>query len=509
MFPARATYTSDTSGNIAGLAGAGATIPLNAAPGTVLLLGDSITSECNNLGTPTAATRTSNVVTMTLASHGLGTNSIISVYGIAGFNATQVALTRVDANTFTYPCVGADGAATIDSTYARVMYEAYYGNNSFFVYCNGLLGGGLKLVKNFGQSSETTAMMAARVSDLASYAAQECWVLGGANDVVGSTTVATTIASLKSIYAQLRGQGRVVRAITILPLGSGHASFSTATPKIQQINEWIRQYCRKTPGMVLVDGYASLVNTANGAAASNVLRADNVHLQTYGAYLLGQAIKHSYHGQVVASGGILTSCAVDDYATNASNPNIWQGAPWVATGGTISDVVSGVAGTGFNVSSSGNAGRVAVASAPSRADGYGFNQRVVFTPAAANDTVTIQQQSTAALAARVAVGEQYILRCALKTTNVSGSNLSYIRTRIQGTFDGTTVALGAIFQPTAFGTNNVATDMDLVLESAPMVIPPFTSCTSISVEFIMVFTAAGTAITLDVGRVSLVRVNNS
>lgn len=101
------------------------------------------------------------------------------------------------------------------------------------------------------------------------------------------------------------------------------------------------------------------------------------------------------------------------------------------------------------------------------------------------------------------------MRCSLKLTNVAGSNLSYVRTRIQGTFDGTTVALGSILAATAFGSNNVATDMDLVLESAPMVLPTFAACTSLSVEFIAVFTASGTAITIDVGRVSLVRVNET
>lgn len=509
-------YSADSSGNITGLVGANdAVLPINPAPGTVVVFGDSLTSECNVLGTPTAATRSGNVVTMTLASHGFGTGSFVRIYGMTNntdYNTSgQVAVTRVDANNFSYASTGADGTATIDSTYARVMYEGYWGNSGYWVFANGLMNGALRLVENLGQSSETTAMMVARLSAVVNFPSQEIWVLAGANDVVGSTTVATTIANLKAMYQAFRGQGRIVRALTIFPLGSGHAQFATATPKIQQINEWIRQYCRKTNGMILVDTYAALVDpaSATGAPLANALRADNVHLQTYGAYLVGQAVKNSFNGQLPNPAGILTSCQVDNYAANASNPNIWVGAPWVNSGGSISDVVSGTAGTGFNVASSGNAGRVAVASVPARSDGYGYDQQVVFISAAAADSVTIQQQNSATLPGRVVAGEQYLLRFAWAISNVSGSGLSYIRCQIQCTVDGVTVALGSGMHPVAFGANNVNTDMSIVVETPPLVIPPFSSMTSFTVAWIGVFASSGTAITIKVGRVSLVRVNNS
>lgn len=58
--------------------------------------------------TPASVSRTSNVATMTVISHGLSSGNVVQIQGIAdpSFNATAATITVVDGNTFTYPNVG-------------------------------------------------------------------------------------------------------------------------------------------------------------------------------------------------------------------------------------------------------------------------------------------------------------------------------------------------------------------------------------------------------------------
>jgi hypothetical protein len=476
----------------------------------ISVLGDSLITYNNYFIVPDSVVRTSGVAVVTYAAvHGFSEQSKIRVFGVSSdpsFNSGETRITRISATQFSYSSPGVDGAAVVSATYTRILSINNVSNNSIFLYASGYLGGALKLVANLGQSSETTAQILLRVNDVVLSGCDECWVLAGTNDPGNGLSPSQTKNNLKTIYDTLRANGIFVRALTIPPLGAGNANLAAYMPHYQQVNHWIRQYVKTYSGVALADVFSALTDpaTATGCAKVNSLLSDNTHWNTYGAILAGAKIAASYSGQITPI-DILTKSQSDSYATNVANPNIWLGAPWIGTGGSVADVVTGVAGTGFRVTSAGNAARVAVASCPARSDGFGFDQRVVFTPAAAGDVFNVTQN--AALTARVVASREYVLRANLNVTGVVGSSLSYLRAVTTGTFGGVLQDLGSAMKLVASGANSVNSDIvNLTIESPAFVIPPGL-CTGFDVTFMGGFAGVGTAVTFNVGRVSLDRVD--
>jgi len=481
--------------------------------GTFGVFGDSLCALCNIILTPTSVTRAGNVATVVFATHSLSTGTNIRAFNLApsSFNTADAKITRVDANTFTYPSVGPDESATI-SGQSRVLAKSWASNQSWIVFANSALVGALQHTGFYGHSGETTAQMLARVDEVADGA--ESWIayLGGANDVVAATTAAATIANDAAIVSALVRAGKHVALMTIIPLGSGHAQFATATPKIIQINAARRALARQYGSrVVLVDSFAALVSrtATDGRAAANVLQTDNVHLLTNGARLVGNALASAMSGRL-APASPLTVSAADSRSADAGNPNIWPIGQWSQVDGGTKSVLTNaasppggsVAGVldGYNVTASGGAGEVYIKPDP---DGYGYRQVAEYTPSGAQ-TLTIQQESNTALAALVAAGERYRISFSLDVTGVT-SALSYIRCRVQGGFDGATIALGSPMHSVASGAGNVSSDIDMIVCGPEFEIPPG-ACTSITVEIILGFTGATTEHVVEVGRMTFDRV---
>lgn len=175
-----------------------------------------------------------------------------------------------------------------------------------------------------------------------------------------------------------------------------------------------------------------------------------------------------------------------------------------ATGG------SGVAGTG--TSSGTFAGNVRVenvagspghvASVVARADGYGNNQRVVITAAASNDHVAISSDFTTYatdVPAMVLAGRQYFAECMLSLTGVSGSNLREIRFNMELTVGGTVYQAYAMngFAEGALINTDVA---NLHLRTATVALPAG-AVGQIKWRASFLFSALGTALTVEIGRV--------
>jgi lysophospholipase L1-like esterase len=483
--------------------------PLPVSP-HVVALGDSLTQYFNHFMTPTSAVRSGNVVTVNFTAHGLGSGSRIDVYGFKlnpDFNTRDATITRIDANNFSYPSVGSDATATVDATYTRISYRNWFTNVSPFTFANSKLKGALTLVENFGQSSEQTSEILARINSVLASDVQWVIYLGGSNDVVSSTTAATTIANNQAIVDALLSAGKSVVLCTIPPLGVGHAQFATAMPKIVQINEALKLISRTTGGRVrLCDYFGALVNPLTGGAKVNALQTDNVHWQTYGARLAGTALAAAFTG--IPDGAFLTTSIADGRETYAGAPNIWSVGQYnQVDAGTKSGPTNAasppggaVAGTlaGFNVTATAGAGEVWMGG---DADGFGFSQVVSWTPSGAG-TVTLQQQSAATMAAMVQPGERYRLGFHLKVTGVT-LNLSFLRVRVQGVFDGVTQVIGTPMHSTVGASKNVFTDFDEYIIGPVMYIPPFTTCTSLTVEVIANFIAATTLHTITVSRVTM------
>jgi lysophospholipase L1-like esterase len=116
-----------------------------------------------------------------------------------------------------------------------------------------------------------------------------CLVLAGTNDTVASTPLATSIANLTSMYAQLLAAGILPIACTLPPRTGATSGDNTLRT---QLNIWIVRYAR-TNGIPMVDFYGTLVDTATAGSYLAALTADGVHPNGAGAKAMGQAMADS------------------------------------------------------------------------------------------------------------------------------------------------------------------------------------------------------------------------
>jgi lysophospholipase L1-like esterase len=367
-----------------------------------------------------------------------------------------------------------------------------------------LLKNRLTVLWNAGIGGNTTAQMLARVdADVIARNPTWCSVMGGINDV-STLTAAQTVVNLQAIYQKLRNAGIRVIAHTITPLTTGHANFTAAnTQKIMEINSRIRQECKLYPDMVLVDSHAALVdpNSATGVARTGVIATDNIHPSAKGSRLIGEAFANAVGGFIPANVTSVSSAA-DNRGVNAASTNLWPALPSTATGGTLAGTATGAPPSGFKVMS--NAGSPTVAgSAVARtlaADGddFGYNCRMEFTPAAANDAARITQASSG-WASTVAAGKAYVLEASINVSGVAGSNLSKFYAQVQFVVDGVNY-FAYFMQP----SNTTFTDKDFqgVIRSVPFVLTG-AAATNIVVSVDAIASAAGSKVTIDMGRVSV------
>ena len=180
----------------------------------------------------------------------------------------------------------------------------------------------------------------------------------------------------------------------------------------------------------------------------------------------------------------------------------------VATGGTVAAPATGTAASGRRVEAT-NGTPTMVASVVANAAGFGNDQRVVITPAAANDQVRVGMDFadyTTNVPAVVKGGRSYFAEGFVTLSGVSGSNLNEIRFNIEAIVDGVTYqAYGSIGY--ALGAT-INTDWSGHMRTAQIVLPAGV-CTKMSAFIHVRFSAAGTALTLQLGRLALREVDGA
>ena len=496
-----AQLATDAGGNPKSIGGV--LIP-RASGKTVVALGDSITGYINGISAISGIVRTGGVSVATSTSHGLATGTTVRIYAPAdayfgGFGGWFV-VTRIDANTFSYAQPGmADGSAGACVALKTNLLD----DRSYFNWLNYLMGQPFTLLRNAGLAGEKTDQIYARIdTDVLPFSPDYCFVLGGINDVSNGVPAATIKANLQAIYQKLLNAGITVVALSIMPYGSGHAGYTAAnTQTLLDVNDWIKRFCASTAGMIFVDAFAAIVNpTGAGAAASGMLY-DNLHPSPKGALAVATAAKSVLQGKVFAP-SLLVSSNSDNYGTNSSNTNICDSAPWTNTGGTVTGPATGTAAAGFTIEVGAGSPTI-VASVQARSDGIGYNQRIVATSSAASDVARLRSAGNT-MNSRFVSGGSYELVCEFSLTNVAGSNLSKINCPISLTLDG---QLYTVSGPLITSSNGSITgDITGILRSPAFTLPAFSSCTAAIAYFDLTFSAAGTAITMDVGRLSLRRV---
>lgn len=229
---------------------------------------------------------------------------------------------------------------------------------------------------NFGIAGQTSAQIAARVSDVVNSGAGICIVLAGTNDI-GSFTVSQTQANLTTIYATLAANNILIIALPILPRTlPGEANYSFP----QKINEWIKDQAKNYPGFKYIDPwlFGDAFSLTYSPRSGHTF--DGLHPMAIGAYTLSVPISDYLNTLFPAPGSSIRS--VCDYFNSTNLRGVLNTNPMlVGTSGTLGAGVTGQVADNYRVqafANGGSIGSLTVACSKSVATLFGIvNQRII------------------------------------------------------------------------------------------------------------------------------------
>jgi len=403
-----ARFARDSSGNVTGLVGPdGGKVNLWKG-NTICLVGDSITENHIVYQAITSLTQTSGVATAVAASHQLYDSQTVRVVSAdeSEYNGFKT-VTWVNANTFIYPINSDAPASATGASFQRFDKLTDLG---WFSLANAKLRSWFNVLNYAARGGRKTAEMLSSLStEVLDYEPSWCAVLGGINDLTAGETVASVTANLQSIYEALAARNINVIAMTILPLESGHSSYSTALQeKIMEVNAWIKKQCFDN-SYLFVDSFSAVVDPLSATAqpVSGMLKSDHIHPGEKGALAIANKLADTLSPLLPAI-DTLVSSAADTYGTNSANENVCDNGVFSGSGGATSGTgVSGIVATSWTVKNAVGT-PTSVASVDARtvsADGdtIGNNQVVTITGAASGNAVYIQ---SASMHSRLATGQR-------------------------------------------------------------------------------------------------------
>lgn len=179
-----------------------------------------------------------------------------------------------------------------------------------------------------------------------------------------------------------------------------------------------------------------------------------------------------------------------------------------ATGGSVIAPGTGVAASNMRLEDTAGAAAF-VGSVVARSDGYGNNQRVVVTPAAAGNYLRISNNFAdyaTDLPAVVKAGRTYYAEAEVSLVGVAGSTLNETRFNIEVTTDGVVYQSYALIGYSLGPVIN--TDGVFHIRTADMVLPAGTT-TVFRVSLYLGFSASGAALTVEIGRFALREVDGA
>lgn len=431
----------------------------------IVLFGDSQTENNQDLGAFSFPALTQSAGTATLVGVSTQTGQLIKIGRVAeaGYFGTKQITTVGGAATFPVPAgtptpatsrVRGDGVSAYSGF--LVQYMNRNSSRSWMHLANYRAGGELfNVVSNAAYGGDTTWGMLERIDHpdwgVTPHAAEWVSVFGGINDLNAGVPAATIISNLREIYDYLRGRNYSVIAVTLCPVTTGHPSFGDATHAagILAVNDWIRQYARRQPKMMLWD-FFGVINDPTAATLSGLANyvhpTDFIHFTPRACWDLATLILSSCRDmlpgvQNTLPGAITDSRGFSSPGQNQLNPLMQTGTP-----GVVSNRASGTVATNWAVDHTGNAGSTSTCTVVARTvaedgDLIGSNQKVVISALAAADSGYIRNTPTNN--STLEVGAWYYVEAAVRVEAWAGldmPNLSYAMT-VDGVTTGATACL--------------------------------------------------------------------
>lgn len=250
-----------------------------------------------------------------------------------------------------------------------------------------------KLNYNRGVAGETAAQAAARITEIDALPVKPrfCSVLTGTNNLTINTsqTAASIAAEITGLCDALLSRGIMPVLCTILPRGNGTAAgwqsltagqITTARGRLLEVNRMLRGYASVTPGVILADTWASIVNFASATSDPLVTySADYIHMTVPGAVRVGQAWWTAIE-PFLAPGASNAFGGGDAWSTSDNPYGSQIDGSFGASGGTAGTGTSGTVPNGWTAGRLSGASSTAVITQQARADGKnGYEATIAMT----------------------------------------------------------------------------------------------------------------------------------
>lgn len=259
-------------------------------------------------------------------------------------------------------------------------------DRNFVSWAERMFQGKIRCVKNAGVSGNTTDQMLARMNtDIFPFPARFMFLEGGINDYSVGKTNPQIVATMEKIVIQALAWGYQVLLFTVGPTVS--ANINTADLRMRYY-----ALAAKYTGVTIIDMYLAMIDptSSTGAILANgspdLLHPTALMARRIATKSIVPAIQNLIYGwdrRAVSQGN-----TVANYGTTAcqffKNPLLLT-----ATGGVVSGTgASGIAANGLTCfTSAGSATVTSVWDVVARADGFGNDQRVTVTAAAAGASI--------------------------------------------------------------------------------------------------------------------------
>jgi lysophospholipase L1-like esterase len=489
-----------------------------AARRRIVLFGDSQTENNQDLGSFNFGNLTQTGGTATLVGLTSQTGQLVKIGRVAepGYFGKHQITTVGGAATFTVP---ADTPSPSSSrprgdgvgAYSGMLVQYLNRNSSrgWMHLANYRAGGELfHIVQNAAYGGDTTWGMLERIDHpdwgVTPYPAEFCTVFGGINDLNAGVPAATVIRNLREIYDYLRSRNYSIIAITLCPVISGHPAYGDATHAagVLAVNDWIRQYARTQPKMMLWD-FFSVINDPTAGTLSGkagyVHPTDWIHFTPKAAWDLSTLILNSCRDMLPGVQNTLPSAVTDSQAFSSPGQNQLNPLMQTGTPGLLSNRASGTVATNWAVDHAGNAASTSVCSVTARTvaddgDAIGNNQVVVIDAKAASDSGYIR--NTPSNNSTLEVGAWYYAEAAVRIVGWTGLNLPNLSYSM--TVDGVSTGATACLTNTGVGDQPSDITANMVMRTPNFYVPAGTLASGFcSVSWTS--NAAGTG-TLYVGR---------
>lgn len=214
-------------------------------------------------------------------------------------------------------------------------------SDGIYAWANAQLGHRLKMVGNGGVPGDTTEQILARMDALLAIPSDIVSVEGGTNDFAQGWPASRTITALSAIYAKVRAKGP--RLVVLTTMSRSTMNNTAGYAYLATVNQFIKNYARKTPGVILADICSAMTDPATGIPyISPFHTADGTHQNAIGAQAMGKILADSIRPFLPS---------VDVFSSNNLDPlNYMRNACNTGTTGTVANGITGTPGTQWSLS---------------------------------------------------------------------------------------------------------------------------------------------------------------